>query len=258
LPAPPDPLPISERAFLPQPVLCGPCPSSDIDHHDCPSPISSLASLRLLQHTALYRSLVAQGFEMAELDETGQTPVNPTFQIFEPDLTFGPVDCAMFFKLAKLPGGAFRPEELVPDSPPLVRHEAVFTTLWRLSERFDSILVVFEKPGRVTEAFTPPVVRALEELKGEIAKMCEMREDHGRLLVDLAFVDSPGQGAKVVREFSDKMNRWSEGDLGPAQTWLDVDVSEVRQGSGWSPVSWNLILIGGHDYPLRTRTCWSL
>jgi hypothetical protein len=255
LPSPPPP-PLAASSPKPLPVRHPashepPSPSLvDIDlDHPITTTISSLASLRLLQHASLYRSLLAHGFEIAELDDDDDaSPSWRTFQILEPDITFGPTDCAIFFKLAKLPGGAFRPEELVPDPPPLVRHEAVFTTLWRLSERFDRMLAVFEKPGRVVEAFTPPVVRALDELKSGIERMCELREeeDEGgsgmgpprRLLVELAFVDSPGQGAKVVREFADRVratSHWTviQDDLGPAQTWLDVDISEVRLLLSW-------------------------
>lgn len=172
------------------------------------------------------------------LQQNGILPVHrpsrfPTSsnEIFEPHLIIHPSAAVLYIKLASLIGNAVPS----PTQSTSTRAEPIFTTLARLSERFDRLVVILEEQqtrvGSVKSySFTPPVLAALNQLATALS---EYRDgQHG---IELALSKGADQSAELTRRFVDWLrdkgdetedlpvvNMWDE------RTWLRDDPTEVR------------------------------
>ncbi|KAK4331378.1 Proteophosphoglycan 5, partial [Rhodotorula toruloides] len=170
------------------------------------------------------------------LQQNGILPVHrpsrfPTSsnEIFEPHLIIHPSAAVLYIKLASLIGNAVPS----PTQSTSTRAEPIFTTLARLSERFDRLVVILEEQqtrvGSVKSySFTPPVLAALNQLATALS---EYRDgQHG---IELALSKGADQSAELTRRFVDWLR--DKGDetedlpvvnMWDGRTWLRDDPTE--------------------------------
>ncbi|BGO89961.1 hypothetical protein NBRC10512_001945 [Rhodotorula toruloides] len=143
-------------------------------------------------------------------------------EIFEPHLIINPSAAVLYIKLASLIGNAVPS----PTQSTSARAEPVFTTLARLSERFDRLVVILEEQqtrvGSVKSySFTPPVLAALNQLATALS---EYRDgQHG---IEFALSKGADHSAELTRWFIE----WSrEKDAEKA----DLPVVDLWDGRAW-------------------------
>lgn len=162
-------------------------------------------SMRLIQNRRLHRELALR-FDLHEATD-GTEPDD--FVISEPDLVVGPSTGIVFLRLNALPRAVSRPEELeaIDSDSPLDRErpEAAFSTVYRLAQSFDRLLLVFEaypsKPtsGPLPYPYTPPIVKALAELSGVVREYVEyLEKEDVRLVCSIAVAESPQAAADLA------------------------------------------------------------
>ncbi|KDE03255.1 hypothetical protein MVLG_06249 [Microbotryum lychnidis-dioicae p1A1 Lamole] len=158
--------------------------------------------------------------------------VKDRYRTFDPHLILNNHTCVIFRPLWSLVGRAYRAEEVdnTSTSTDLTREEALFTTLYRLSHRFDRILVVlterWPKTSMTANEYTPPVLKALRELDQGILEHLTGRDD--RVHIQVVFSKAPEESGKIVRKLLIDL-RHSDLDVGSdSRKWL-VDPSEEER-----------------------------
>ncbi|BGP23150.1 hypothetical protein JCM10295v2_002044 [Rhodotorula toruloides] len=171
------------------------------------------------------------------LQQNGILPVHrpsrfaaSSFEILEPHLIVHPTTAVLYVKLASVIGNAVPSESAVSTS---ARTEPIFTTIARLSERFDRLAVILEEQqtrvGLVKSySFTPPVLEALKQLT--IALSGYRDGQHG---IKLVLSKGASHSAELTRRFVDwlrsedagredlpVLDRWEE------RSWLQDDPTE--------------------------------
>ncbi|SCV67867.1 BQ2448_5478 [Microbotryum intermedium] len=133
------------------------------------------------------------------------------FRTFDPHLVLDGRTCVLFRSLWSLVGRAYRPGEVEETSAinDLTREEAFFTTLARISHRFDRILVVlterWPKTSTAVDEYTQPVLKALGELDQGILEHLTGRDD--RVRVEVVFSRSPEESCNIVRRLHDDLGK---------------------------------------------------
>lgn len=224
---PPDSIPFSVPTFLTSPVV----PLDDAPQHRI------VAFQHLLQKRSHYQALQSCGIQL--VDRPSRCPPRP-HEIHDPHLILDGSTCVLFHTLNKLPRNVFRLEELQSTSDPSTRDQALFTTLARLSARFDRILLLLEEtettplPSSTSRlkpyAYTPPVLAALRELADAL-------EQHGRegVAVEMVLSKSPTHSASITKKLLDHLRAEhmadSETPVWDERQWLGDDPTEVRCGA---------------------------
>lgn len=173
------------------------------------------------------------------LQEHGILPVHrpsrfaaSSSEMFEPHLIVHPSAAVLFIKLASIIGNAVPSNSTNSSSS---RSEPLFTTIQRLAERFDRLVVILEEQqtrvGSVKSySFTPPVLAALDQLATALSQYRD-----GQHSIELALSKGAGHSADITRRFVE----WQRGreatkedlpvlDLWDERTWLPDDPTEVR------------------------------
>ncbi|SCZ93046.1 BZ3500_MvSof-1268-A1-R1_Chr6-2g08426 [Microbotryum saponariae] len=158
--------------------------------------------------------------------------VQDRYRTLDPHLILNSHTCVVFRPLWSLVGRAYRAEEVdnTSTSTDLTRPEAFFTTLYRLSHRFDRILVVlterWPKTSTTANEYTPPVLKALRELDQGILEHLTGSDD--RVHIQVVFSRSPEESGKIVRKLLIDL-RHSDLDVGSdSREWLDDPSEEER------------------------------
>ncbi|GAA6027847.1 hypothetical protein JCM8097_001745 [Rhodosporidiobolus ruineniae] len=220
--------------------------------------------LRIIAHDAFlplrahHAALAAEGFEVVHRPSRfgQQRQGEDQGKVFEPHLIVNPSTAVLFIKLVDLLAGGpvVRPAELAalsssappPGAPatttvrPTPNREAVYTSLVRLSRRFDRLLLVLEEPsaapGRVKPyAYTPPILKALSDLAGALERLdageepAEGRgEGGGTVEVEVVLSKGAGHSAELVGRYC---------------AWLERREEEREEGGGgvvrvWGEREW--------------------
>ncbi|GAA6021330.1 hypothetical protein JCM10207_002699 [Rhodosporidiobolus poonsookiae] len=174
-----------------------------------PAPLRIVSFDALLQQRSHLAALSSQGF--LPVHRVSRFPPQPA-ATHEPDLILDAHTCVLFARLVDLLAGVIRPDELAALDDPFLaaiatrdanKPETLFTTLTRLSRRFDRVVVLLEEnqPRSATAvrtyAYTPPVLRALQELAGALAGL-----NAGGKTVEVALSKGPEHSAELVRRLA--------------------------------------------------------
>lgn len=211
--------------------------------------VSPSHPLRIIAFDALFQlrphlaALVSAGFLPVHRPSRFPTSLYVTH---EPHLILDAKTAVWFVPLVELISNAVRPDETTSLTVSRQRKEAVFTTLVRLSYRFDRLLLVLEESstfvgGRKTYAYTPPVLAGLQALAtalagglgGEGGEGWETVKVRGR--VEVALSKGPEGSAEVVRRLMESLaaTATAEGEEGEGngwgeREWLRDDPTTVR------------------------------
>ncbi|KAG0143433.1 hypothetical protein CROQUDRAFT_184109 [Cronartium quercuum f. sp. fusiforme G11] len=211
--------------------LCSGLYTTTYTEEIAPTNIIAYCSQRLLNNRFLHRRIQSCFI----LKETRSDFANP-YVVLTPDMTIpgkdGPLEIAIvFLRLSQLIGGAVRREELEADGAQLEiaectpqweagahansakRQEACFTTIYRFSKRYPRLLVVLEahpiKPPEpssttvIAYAYTPPIVRALEELKKAVQELERTFEGQRvDFCCDISISESYERSAQLASEWA--------------------------------------------------------
>jgi hypothetical protein len=193
--------------------------------------IRVVASNAILQNRPLYRALSKSGIEL--VDRPLRYQPQP-FTTLEPHVILDPKTCVLFRSLPALVGRCFRAEELDPAFE-FQREEAVFTTLYRLIQDFDRVLLVFEvgPESASLTPFTPPVCAALKLLAETISAY--LAGVDAPLVIDIGVAFDPKEAASIARKLLCQLQREDARSTAPLpidlwhdRSWLDAVPSPVQ------------------------------
>lgn len=203
------------------------------------TPFSLSSPIRVVAFDALHQMRA----HLAALRHQGLVPVHRTsrytpqpYRTYEPHLIVDPRSAVLFLRLDGIVGNAV-PRE-TSQGRRLTRPEPVMTTLTRLHERFDRLLVVLEEPlqrvgGVKKYGYTLPVLTALQQLASGLSELAG--KPHG---VEVALSKGAEHSGELVRRWvqwlagKDDVASREEGlpvlELWGERAWLSEDPSQVR------------------------------
>jgi hypothetical protein len=206
-------LPISTPAFL---------TDDSPEYQDSSRSYRIIATPALLQLRAHFEALTSQNIILVD-HPPRYTPQPHTTQ--EPHLIVNGTTAVLFHPLIRIVGNAVRPQV---DGTVLTRDESLWTTLERLSNTFDHLVVVLEEKDALTRstrpfAYTPPVLNALSQL---VLAADDHRRDGSICEIEFAIARNLEDSARVVRRLLEYLKQFSA-TRGDDRAWLTDDPTEV-------------------------------